>query len=164
MTQACLKHKYQRYSDAYLSEGVSEDAEKLDAKPRRETLADNSVSIGQRYNQLFQQIVEARATGATDDWDGDGAIAVSDLTVDAAIALSTAFPQRLPVPVVSAEPSGEITFEWYKDRTHVAVVAVDGHFVRWSALAGPDAPRSGAEPYSRLLPVAALDVIREVLG
>jgi hypothetical protein len=68
------------------------------------------------------------------------------------------------VPTVQAEPTGELTFEWYKDSAHLAVLAVDGQFVRWSALAGADTPRSGAEPYKKLLPIAALDVVREVLS
>jgi hypothetical protein len=164
MTQACLMLRNQTYSDAYASEGVSQAAEDLSRNPRQAAFADNSVTIGHRYNQLFQQIVDARATADHDDWDGNGAIAVSKSAVDAAIVLSTALPQSLPVPTVQPETTGEITFEWYKDPTHVAVVAVDGQFVRWSALAGPDAPRSGAEPYLKLLPVSALDVVREVVG
>jgi hypothetical protein len=156
--------KSQAYSDAYASEGVSEAAEDFSRKPTRVAFADNSVTIGHRYSHLFQQIIEARATADHDDWDGDGAIAVSTSAVDAAIVLSTAFPQSLAVPTVLPEPTGEITFEWYKDSTHVAVVAVDGQFVRWSAIAGFDAPRSGAEPYLKLLPSSALDVVREVLG
>jgi hypothetical protein len=143
---------------------VSQDAEELSMKPKREALADNSVTIGHRYAHLFQQIVNARAAAELDNWDGNGASAVTSLTANAAFTLSTAFPQSLPVPLVQAEPTGEITFEWYKDRRHVAVIAVDGQFVRWSAIAGTDAPRSGAEPYLRVLPGAALDVVREVLG
>jgi len=164
MTRACLTTACRRYSDAYISEGVSKDANELRVKPTQEALTDNSVTIGQRYAQLFQQIIDARASAASDDWDGDGAKAVSQQAVEAALVLSTAFPQNLPMPAVQPEPTGEITFEWYKDSRHVAVVAVDGRFVRWSALAGTDAPRSGAEPYLQALPAATINVIREVLA
>jgi hypothetical protein len=161
MTQACLMHR-QSYSDDYASEGVSDTATELQQK-RRAAFADNSVTIGHRYNLLFHHIVEARATADRDDWDGEGAAAISSFAVDAAIALSTALPQNLPVPDVQPETTGEITFEWRKDSTHIAVLAVDGQYVRWSALAGPDAPRSGAQRYEKMIPGAALDVIREVL-
>lgn len=164
MSQACVMRKNQSYSDDYASQGVSDVAEDLRQKPRQVALADISVTIGHRYSSLFHQIIDARATAEQDDWDGDGAVAVSASAVGAAIAISTALPQNLPMPEVQPENTGEITFEWRKDSTHIAVLAVDGQFVRWSALAGSGAPRSGAQPYKNLLPAAALDVIREVLG
>jgi hypothetical protein len=164
MTQACLMRYSRSYSDEYASEGVSQTAEELRQKPRQTALADISVTIGHRYSSLFHSIVDARAMAEQDDWDGDGAAAVSTIAVDAAIALSTALPHSLPIPQVQPETTGEITFEWRKDATHIAVLAVDGQYVRWSALAGADAPRSGAERYQKLLPLAALDVIREALG
>jgi hypothetical protein len=164
MTQACLANPNQRYSNANSSPGVSQYAEALNLKPRQKALEDNSITIGHRYSQLFQQIVNARGSAEVDDWDGEGAPAITQSAVDGAVILSISIPQSLPVPTVRAEPTGEISFEWYKDRRHVAVVTVDGDFVRWSAIAGTDAMRSGAEPYLKALPGAALNVIREVLG
>lgn len=152
-----------RYSDAYASDSVSQDLEELTAQ-RRQDLNDNSVTIGQRYAHLFQQIVNARASAEVDNWDGEGAPAIAQRAADAAFALSTALPEGLPEPTVQAESTGEITFEWYVDRRHVAVIAVDGDFVRWSAIAGTNAPRSGAEPYRKVLPGVAIDVVKEVLG
>jgi hypothetical protein len=163
MTRACRANQNQRYSDANSSSGISQYAEDLAQKPRQEALEDNSITIGHRYSQLFQQIVNARGVAEVDDWDGEGAPAITQSAVDGAVILSTAFPQSLPIPIVRAEPTGEISFEWYRDRRHVAVITVDGSFVRWSAIAGTDALRSGAEPYLRALPSAALTVIREVL-
>src|ERR1700722_15597784 len=123
MTRSCLTRKPQACSEAYASEGCSDAAEDLISKPARAAFADNSVTIGHRYSHIFQQIVDARAAADHDDWDGDGAVAVSPLAVDAAMVLSTAFPQSLPVPAVQPETTGEITFEWYKDSTHVAIIS-----------------------------------------
>src|SRR5258708_38314591 len=103
MTQACLKRNAQSYSDEYASDGVSQTALDLREKPRQAALADISVTIGHRYSRLFQSVVDARAKAEHDDWDGDGATAVSGSAVDAAIALSTALPNSLPVPQVQAE-------------------------------------------------------------
>jgi hypothetical protein len=164
MTQACIALSYRRYSDANVSEGVSQDALDLAARSTKTALKDTSVTIGHRYAQYFQQIINARAMSEDDDWDGDGSPAVSQFAVEAALVVAIALPQSLPVPIVQAEPSGEMSFEWYKDKRHVVVLAVDGQWVRWSAIAGTDTLRTGAEPYLKSVPSAALEVIREVLG
>lgn len=50
-----------------------------------------------------------------------------------------------PTPEITVEPTGEISFEWYKDRHHVAVLSVDaGENLRWAAMVGPGKPVSGA--------------------
>lgn len=161
---SCPAWTYESYSDAYASDTVTSGGVARAGLAMEKANSDVSITIGHRYSQLFQWIVDARSAAETDNWDGDGAPAIDARVVDAAIILSNALPQSLPLPQVQAEPTGEITFEWYKDRTHVAVLAVDCANVRWSAIAGTDAPRSGAAPFMKTLPSAALAVIREVLS
>lgn len=168
MSRACFGGACAQYSDAYESDGVSQYARKAHLEPKREVVGDrsvsNSVSIGHRYATLFDRIIAARASAEFDNWDGEGAPAIGQRAVDAAIAISCALPSSIPMPQVQAESTGEVSFEWYKDKRHVAVLAVDGDSVRWSGIVGTDATRSGVEPYRRLLPMAALDVVREVIG
>lgn len=49
---------------------------------------------------------------ATADWDGYGALPVSDLSVRAARWFLSEIPAHLPMPEIGAEPDGEIAIEW----------------------------------------------------
>jgi hypothetical protein len=65
----------------------------------------------------------------------------------------------LPDPTVAIEDQ-EITLEWYRDRHHVAVVAVDGQSISWAIMAGPANPKKGKKPFdSRTLPAEADNAI-----
>jgi len=127
------------------------------------TPKDNAVTVGHRQSQLFRAVTNAARTAELQNWDQGGASPVDSLTTQAAIQLAYALPTVFDVPVVTPETTGEIAFEWYKDRHHVAVVAVDGEFIRWSAIAGTT-PFAGCEPFRRALPPAALEAILAIVS
>ncbi len=64
----------------------------------------------------------------------------------------------LPNPTIAVDDN-EITLEWYKDRHHVAVVAVDGQSLSWAVMAGRANPLKGKEPFDKELPSKAYDDI-----
>jgi hypothetical protein len=81
---------------------------------------------------------------------GHGAAQVSESAVVAARAVLNLLAD-LPDPSVAVDDN-EITIEWYKDKSHVAVVAVDGHSISWAVVAGSVQPMKGKEPFSNQLP------------
>lgn len=97
------------------------------------------------------------------DWDGEAAKPISPETQTAAIQLVCALPAGLPPPTISPEATGEISFEWYRDNRHVAVLTVQDNIIRWSALVGTGAPLYGREFFSRTVPGAALLAIQDVV-
>jgi hypothetical protein len=153
----------QRYYADYASSAVGEDSKvSLDREPKI-AADDNSFTLGATQASLLSRIVAARSVASAKNWDGEGGFPVGEDTVRAAIHLLHSLPEMLPPPDISPEPTGEIAFEWYKDRNHVAVLAVDGAYIRWSALTGPDKPTSGAEPFTKTVPSSALDVVGAVV-
>lgn len=124
---------------------------------------DQSATIGQRQAKLFEQIVEARARSEHAGWDDEGAPAIPQEVSQMAISLLCALPDALPPPSITPEPTGEFAFEWYKDRNHVAVITVDGGFIRWSAMVGADSPVTGAEPFTKSIPRTAIDTVLSAL-
>ena len=58
------------------------------------------------------------------NWDGYGAQAISFDTYERARRFAQALPFGIPVPEVSAEPDGEITFEWFATPARVFSVSV----------------------------------------
>jgi hypothetical protein len=87
---------------------------------------------------------------------------VTEATKEAARRLLRLLPAR-PEPEIVVEDSGEISFEWYKDRHHVAVLSVDGQHIRWAGMLGPNTPTSGARVFLGEVPTEALDAIRAAL-
>jgi hypothetical protein len=80
---------------------------------------------------------------------------LSEHTVDAARAVWNLLRELSVYPSVAVEDN-EITLEWYKDRHHVAVVAVDGESISWAVMAGPANPMKGKMPFdSKTLPAEA---------
>jgi hypothetical protein len=98
------------------------------------------------------------------DWDDEGAAPISPATAAAAVQLVCALPAGLTPPDVSGEPTGEISFEWYKDSRHIAVVTVQDGVIRWSAIVGSGAPLYGREFFSRTVPGPALLAIESAIG
>ncbi len=76
---------------------------------------------------------------------------------DAARVVLNLLPE-LPDPVVVVEDD-EITLEWYKDKNHVVVVALDGQSISWAVMAGRANPLKGKEPFDNELPTEAYAAI-----
>jgi len=80
---------------------------------------------------------------------------LSERTINAARAVWGLLRELSVYPSVAVEDN-EITLEWYKDRHHVAVLAVDGDSISWAVMAGPANPMKGKSPFdSKTLPAEA---------
>jgi hypothetical protein len=68
----------------------------------------------------------------------------------------------LPNPTTVEVQDNEIILEWYKDRHHVAVIAVDGQSISWSVMAGHANPLTGKKPFDNAIPPEAVKAISAV--
>ena len=59
-----------------------------------------------------RRIHAASAAAAVANWDGYGAKAVSPETVDMAKRFAASIPSHMGAPEVSADPDGELSFDW----------------------------------------------------
>jgi len=59
-----------------------------------------------------------------DDWDGYRAEAVSDTVLLCAEAFIRALPDGLAMPEISAEPDGQISFDWLPTKTKTFTLSV----------------------------------------
>jgi hypothetical protein len=96
-------------------------------------------------------------------WNTQGAAGITENTTAAAAQLVCALPEGLSAPEVTAEPTGEIAFEWYADSRHVVVLTVQDNIIRWSALLGTGKPVYGREFFSRTIPGEAMSAIQSVI-
>lgn len=137
---------------------ASEDFRSIDATLKKEA----SATVRESQPKLLAAVWEIGRTANAADWDDEGAQAIQPETIAAAVQLICALPEGLQSPMVTAEPTGEISFEWYGDARHVAVLTVQENIIRWSTIVGTGSPRYGREFFSRTIPGSALNDIQAV--
>ena len=94
-------------------------------------------------DELNDLMLECRVAG----WDGHGAAAVDLYAYTAAKRFIESLPAGFPLPSLSADPDGCVTFEWWKSPRRVLLVSVHPNFqLDYAALLGA-AKHYGSEPF-----------------
>ena len=98
------------------------------------------------------------------NWDGEGAEAIASETYEFARRLLESLPSGSPLPSISAEPDGHLSFEWYKAPRRMLSVSIslDGTLY-WAALIGPEDPRGSCQ-FADQFPQTLLYWIAQVYG
>jgi len=97
------------------------------------------------------------------NWDGYGAMPISRETYSEARKLLRMVPSSLPRPDISAEPDGEITFEWYREKYSVFVISVGGNnLITYAGLLGKSNKIHGTEYFADELPEIIRHCIRRL--
>ena len=73
---------------------------------------------------LKQEVYELLKHAGTENWDGEGALALDPGTVDTAQRLIDKFPSYIVRPDVAATPHGEIDFDWAVSRDVMLTVSI----------------------------------------
>ena len=101
---------------------------------------------------LKQEVHGLLEEAGTEDWDGEGALALDPETVVVAQKLIDHFPSHVVRPDVAATPHGEVDFDWIVSQNVMLTVSVcpSGEI----AFAGlfHDARLNGREPWTGALP------------
>lgn len=111
---------YGRSNTAISSEAESATkavARLLESKERSQSL------FGKKALAL-SSLMELANECADDDWDGYGSAAIDPLSVWNAEDFIRALPDNLPMPEVSAEPDGSVSFDWTRSRNQIFSVSV----------------------------------------
>lgn len=97
------------------------------------------------------------------NWDGYGAMPISRATYSKARKLLRMMPSSLPRSDISAEPDGEITFEWYKEKYFVFVISVGSdNLITYAGLFGESNKIHGTEYFADELPEIIRHCIRRL--
>jgi hypothetical protein len=146
------------------SPGVGDDLQRVEA-----LLCDaigrllNSESLGKPVQDLLLQLYQVLKECGRSNWDGYGAESVLFETYEKAKRFAQALPFGIPVPEVSAEPDGEITFEWFATPARVFSVSVGpNNELNYAGLFG--ASRTyGTEVFHDEIPEVVLSHIKRVV-
>lgn len=123
-----------------------------------------SYILGQKgkgsLNELYSVFDECRQP----NWDGYGAVPVSERTFRIARAFLEALPLGEPAPSVGAEPDGHITLEWYSSPRQTLSVSVspEGQ-LHYAALIDAENPKYATESFYGYVPRIIIELIHRVV-
>ena len=84
---------------------------------------------------LKMRIRELQRTAGSDNWDGEGSLAISAAAVKVALQLADKLPAGIDDPDVAATPHGEVDFDWMAGRSAMLTISIDSDgTLAWAAL------------------------------
>ncbi len=95
------------------------------------------IAIDQRPERpnLKGRIRELLRTAGSNNWDREGALAVSQEAVEVALQLADKLPAGIDDPDVAATPHGEVDFDWMAGRDAMLTISIDSDgTLAWAAL------------------------------
>jgi hypothetical protein len=111
--------------------------------------------------RAFRMLKDIFDTHRQSDWDGYGALPISQDAYLEARRLLQALPDDILVPEISPDPRGGISFEWYKGPNWVFTLTVKGTGVLvYAGLMGKDNRAYGTQKFSESIPKIILQYIR----
>lgn len=120
--------------------------------------------MSHQETELAASLEVACAEAATDNWDGYGAKAVTYGTKLRAEAFLAALPAGIPLPIVAADPDGEVAFEWYVAPRQVFSVSVGSRYeIAYAGVFGANTIH-GTEYFMDELPAAVMENLRRLYG
>jgi len=110
------------------SSGASDDAARI-ASQFREFFGRfvQSATGSERVLEPRQAIYDLVARCAQENWNGEGAEPITADAASRASELLVSLPSYLPVPDIFPDPSGAISFEWYRRPKHRLVLSIYGN-------------------------------------
>lgn len=81
------------------------------------------------------------------DWDGEGALSLSNNAIQEAVDFVENLPQHIPLPEATPDPRGRIGLEWHMSKHRVLLVTFGGTgSIAFTAMFGRDDYLSGLTP------------------
>lgn len=109
------------------SRGFSDDSKNL-VKNLKNQIREicEPLTIGRPLEEAVESLIEVYKECSEENWDGYGANPVSKSSISEALKFIDLIPSSFPMPQITAEPSGEIGLEWYKDKRLMFALSFSG--------------------------------------
>ncbi len=123
-----------------------------------------SYALGLVAKGVFEDLCRIMEQSGIANWDGYGAVPVTQETFNHVVRFLNALPLGTAAPSIGAEPDGQVTLEWYRSPRHLLSVSVTPHGeLHYAALLGL---RSiyGTEPFFGEVPIILLDIVHRVVS
>ncbi len=121
-----------------------------------------AMTLGHLFDELRNTLTKLYGECSQADWDGYGAHAITENAYVEAQRLIDALPSWLPTPEIVAEPSGEIGFEWYKEKGQVFALSVGGrHRITYAGIF-TGGKEHGSVYFQETMPLVILQHLRKL--
>ena len=105
-----------------------------------------SKELDDARTELLKTLRETWQRCQQPNWDGEGAEAISAETHEVARRLLESLPSDAPLPCLSAEPDGQLNFEWYQAPRRLLSASISSNgTLYWAALIGSEDPRGSCQ-------------------
>ncbi len=138
MTVASLPISTGGFFSSTTERGVSSDAQAI-SKQFADILGAfyETYSIQEVHRDAHRSLFAALRDASTANWDGYGAHPVRRETAENALWFLFSLPASVPSPEISADPDGEIAFEWHAGRGRAFSISIgNGDVVTFAGLRG----------------------------
>lgn len=151
-------------SPASMDTGVSAEAVVLrESFNRFIAHQESSESLFGVKARLISDLRELAAECAVEDWDGYGALAVSRAVLLRAEAFIRSLPGSIPVPELSAEADGQISFDWLPSPTRTFTISVNaGNRLAYAWIDGANRGNAAEVFDNGILPARLLRELQQI--
>lgn len=121
-----------------------------------------SMTLGLPLDEALASLRGIYRECSREDWDGYGAAAITYDAYREAEKVLQLMPSSIHMPEITAEPTGGIGLEWYRDKSQVFVISIDGkHRIAYAGIFGTNRIH-GTEHLEETLPLVIIEHLRRL--
>lgn len=154
MSYACTINDIYQLGAYIGSHGIGEESKTITRMLEKIIDEDRQSAIKGGRQRLYESLLEVYEECIEVNWDGYGGKPIAVKAYLEAFFLISLLPISIPLPdEITPEPTGDIAFEWYRDKHHVFVISVGGNnIITYAGLFGKMSKIRGTEYYTDSLP------------
>lgn len=107
----------------------------------------------QKKTEVIDSVIDGFRKHQKQNWDGYGAVPLSEAACEEAILFLKQLPMSIPSPEVVPNPDGDISLEWYLRKRSLFVVTFSGRrVISYAGIFGKGAKLHGTEVFVDSIP------------
>jgi len=147
-------------------EGLDQDSSQKVVDSVLEVIAkmwdSETITFGHTLNEALLSLFEVYKDCSQENWDGYGALAIPYGAYEEAGKIIKLLPSSIQIPEITAEPTGEIGFEWRRGKGQVFVISVGGkNRINYAGIFG-DNKTHGSEYFEETIPSEIIRNLRRL--
>jgi hypothetical protein len=162
MSSDVLSYPLDELFESSDSKVVTPEARRVEGlvKETREQLW-SSRSLGSSREECRNQLLDAYREAAFEGWDGYAAHKFEESTLLNGFAFIDSLPRSIPMPEVSVDPDGEVSFDWICGARQFSISLGGRGVMSYAGLFGSDKV-AGSERFQGTLPRTIVDFVKRV--
>lgn len=121
-----------------------------------------NITFGHTLDETFLSLLEVYKDCSRENWDGYGALAIPYDAYEEAKKIINLLPSSIQIPEITAEPNGEIGFEWRRGKGQIFVISIGGkHRINYAGIFG-DNKTHGSEYFEETIPSVIIENLRRL--